>query len=280
MSWIIRQPGQAFKNIHLMARLGADGRSRRQLAKNMLQANLKRLHHGWSCLANRAMGTRPANVHLRFESGVMPFHYRPGTTDLLVLEQIFLHREYNLDLISSETVEYIVDLGSNIGVTAMLWADRFPNARMALVEPDPDNFGLLQLNTAGFAHRCQLINAAVSNDRGRATFFRSDREYGHSMLPTDDCVSKIEVRTLTVPDVLKEANFPRVDLLKMDIEGGETVIMPTLASWQTVPRYLVAELHPPYDFAAFAQHCRSGGLRARQTEGLGSHLPFASLESA
>jgi FkbM family methyltransferase len=125
-----------------------------------------------------------------------------------------------------------------------------------------------------------LINAAVTIDRGRATFFRSDREYGHSMLPTDDCVSKIEVRTLTVSDVLEEANFPRVDLLKMDIEGGETIVMPTLASWQAVPRYLIAELHPPYDFAAFAHDCRSGGLRARQTEGLGSHLPFAAREPA
>ena len=272
---------QLLKNVRRISRLGADRRSRQLLACGMFQANLKRSHHGWSALANRAIGTRPITVQLRFDD-VIPFCYRPGTTDLLVLEQVFLDREYDVERVASDSVEYVVDLGSNIGVTAMLWSQRFPKARMALVEPDPDNFKLLQLNTAAFARRCRLINAAVSDGCGRASFFRSEREYGHSMLRTEDCVSEIEVRTLTVPDVLEEAGFPRVDLLKMDIEGGEKIVMPTLSSWRAAPRYLIAELHPPYEFSDFAQHCRLVGLQASlsSSRGFRSHLPFAACESA
>jgi FkbM family methyltransferase len=276
MSLLIQQPSRLFQNIREVSGLGADRRSRWQLARDMFQANLKRLHHGWSNLANRVMGTTTVTAQLRFGEA-MPFCYRRGTTDLLVLEQVFLDREYHVEPIAPESIEYIVDLGSNIGVTAMLWAQRYPRARMALVEPDPDNFKLLQTNTAAFRDRCLLINAAVSDGCGQTSFFRSDREYGHSILKTDDCVSEIEVRTLTVPDVLSEAGFPRVDLLKMDIEGGETIVMPTLHTWRSAPRYLIAELHPPYDFAAFAEHCRSGGLRATQSdEGFHSNLPFAA----
>jgi FkbM family methyltransferase len=148
---------------------------------------------------------------------------------------------------------------------------------MVLVEPDPDNFNLLRKNTAAFQDRCLLLQAAVSNQAGQARFFRSEREYGHSMVKMDDCVSQIDVPALTVSDVLDAAAFPRLDLLKMDIEGGEELVMPTITQWKHVPRYLIAEIHPPYDLAAFSKDCRSGGLRVAEcaTSGIGSNLPFA-----
>jgi FkbM family methyltransferase len=277
MSLLIQKPARLLQNLSEIRALGADGPSRRRLARDMFQANLKRVHHGWSSLVNRVLGTKPVNVQLQFPAA-MPFCYRPGTTDLLVLEQVFLDREYHVEPIAPESIEYIVDLGSNIGVTAMYWAQRYPNAKMALVEPDPDNFKLLQRNTAAFQHRCVLFNSAVSDKRGETSFFRSEREYGHSILKGDDSVSEIQVKTLTVSDVLSEAGFPRVDLLKMDIEGGEQIVMPTIETWKHAPRYLIAELHPPYDFAAFTEHCRSVGLQATQSpsEGFRCNLPFAA----
>lgn len=279
MSLLIQQPTRLFQNVRAIHELGADCQSGLRLAKSMLQANVKRMHHGWSGLVNRVLGTAPVIVKLRFASD-MPFCFRPGTTDLLVLEQVFLDGEYRVEPIAAESIEYIMDLGSNIGVTAMFWAQRYPNARMVLVEPDPDNFKLLQRNTAAFADRCVLIQAAVSDKRGETSFFRSDREYGHSILKGDDSVSEIVVKTLTVSDVAVEAGFPRVDLLKMDIEGGETVVMPTIETWTFTPRYLIAELHPPYDFATFAARCQSVGLQATQPPGRGfqCNLPFAAIE--
>ena len=280
MSPMIRKPSRLLKNLREIRALGADVPSRRRLARNMFQANLKRVHHGWSSVANHLLGTSPVNVQLHF-SPVLPFYYRPGTTDLLVLEQVFLDREYHVEPIAADTIEYIIDLGSNIGVTAMLWAQRYPRAQMVLVEPDPDNFKLLRRNTAAFQDRCVLLNAAVSDRRGHTSFFRSEREYGHSIFKPDDCVCEINVKTLTVSDVLTEAGFPRVDLLKMDIEGGESIVMPTIGSWKHAPRYMIAELHLPYDFAAFTEHCRSAGLRTTQSssERFRSNLPFAALAS-
>jgi FkbM family methyltransferase len=280
VSLLIKKPARLLQNLREIRALGADGPSRLRLAGNMFQANLKRTHHGWSSLANRVFGTSPVNVQLHFASD-MPFCYRPGTTDLLVLEQVFLDGEYRVEPIAPESIEYIVDLGSNIGVTAMFWAQRHPDARIVLVEPDPDNFKLLRRNTAAFQDRCVLINAAVSDKRGVTSFFRSDREYGHSILKGDDSVSEIQVKTLTVSDVVSEAGFPRVDLLKMDIEGGEQIVMPTIGTWAYAPRYRIAELHPPYDFGAFTEHCRSVGLRATQppSGSFQCNLPFATRMS-
>ncbi len=266
MNPIIREPGRILKNIRPMTALGADARSRRQLFWNMIQANLKRTHNGWLKMANRLLGTEPVTVQLRFWEA-MPFCYRPGTTDLLALEQVFLDGQYDVESIAPETVEFIVDLGGNIGVTAMLWARRYPAARMVLVEPDPGNFALLERNTAVFRDRCLLINAAVSDRCGQTSFFRSEREYGHSLLKGDDCVSEIRVETLTMPAILHRAGFPRVDLLKMDIEGGEQIVMPTIDSWGATTRHLIAELHPPYDLEAFADDCRKISLKVESFHG-------------
>src|SRR5579859_7347956 len=272
MNLLVRQPGRIFKNVRSMAALGANVRSRRQLRRNMIQANLKRTHHGWLKVANRLLGTKPVTVQLMFGEA-MPFCYRPGSTDLLALEQVFLDRQYDVESIPSEKIEYIVDLGSNIGVTALLWAQRYPAARMVLVEPDPDNFMLLQQNTTAFRYRCLLINAAVADRSGQTSFFRSQREYGHSIIKTDDCVSEIRVQSMTISAVLRMAGFPRVDLLKMDIEGGEQNVMPTVADWGAAVRYFIAELHTPYDLDAFADDCGKISLKVESFDG---DMAFAS----
>jgi len=91
MSLLIKKPARLLQNLREIRALGADNSSRRRLTGNMFQANLKRVHHGWSSLANRVFGTQPVEVQLHFPP-LMPFAYRPGTTDLLVLEQVFLDR--------------------------------------------------------------------------------------------------------------------------------------------------------------------------------------------
>jgi FkbM family methyltransferase len=269
-------PSKVFKHVREVSGLAADEHSRQQLSRNMVQANLKRTHDGWAQLANRFVGTGKAQVQLKLP-GLARFSYRPGTTDLLVLEQVFVDREYDVDSIDPNEVEYILDLGSNIGVTAMLWAQRYPNARMILVEPDPENFELLKENTEAFKDRCLLLNAAVSNECGHTSFFRSEREYGHSIIKTEDCVSELRVETMTVPAILRRAGFPRVDLLKMDIEGGEELVMPTIDQWGMGVRYFIAELHEPYGIETFTNDCQRGGLRtdARQHVGCNCNLPFA-----
>jgi len=277
MSPFIHQPTRLLKHIRELSALGADARSRDHLARGMFRANLKRSHQGWSSLVNRFFGAAPVQVQLRLPLA-LPFVFRPGTTDLLVLEQVFLDREYHVEPLPPESIDYIVDLGSNIGVTAMLWAQRYPSARMVLVEPDPDNFNLLRRNTAAFRDRCVLLEAAVSDRPGRTSFFKSQREYGHSILRTDDCLCEIQVTTMTVPEVLRTVGFPRVDLLKMDIEGGEQLVMPTIPAWKPAPHHLIAELHPPYDVAAFTAHCSSAGLEVTRSSdaGVRSNLPFAT----
>jgi len=107
----------------------------------------------------------------------------------------------------------------------------------------------------------------------KTSFFCSEREYGHSLLKSDDCVSEIRVETLTLAAILRMAEFPRVDLLKMDIEGAEKIVMPAIDSCGAAIRHLIAELHPPYDLDNFADDCRKINL---EVENFNGDMAFAA----
>jgi FkbM family methyltransferase len=167
-------------------------------------------------------------------------------------------------------IEYIVDLGSNIGLSALLWSSLHPSARIVCVEPDEENFGLLQRNIEQLGDRCTAVRAAVADHDGTIDFFRSSSVYFWSS-STDPNIAKGAVQKVTVPamtmgSILNHAGFPRIDLMKMDIEGGEKSVLPGMPAWPLRPKHLVAELHEPYHFSDFARDVGAGGVGGARAE--------------
>jgi FkbM family methyltransferase len=227
---------------------------------------------------NALLGTEPVLRRLRVGAAERELWYRPGTTDLRVVKQVLVGGEYSaegtgLDLAG---VREVVDLGSNIGVTAALWSVACPQARVLCVEPEPSNFALLernldQLNRALGAGpdgrpRFAALRVAVSGEAGRLRFYRASAGR-HWASSTDASIAgsgaeAIEVEAVTVPDLLARAGMDRADLLKVDIEGAERTVLPGMASWPVRPRAVVAELHGAYGGAEFTRDVSASGLRA------------------
>ena len=92
---------------------------------------------------------------LRPKACAAPIHYRLYTSDINVLEKIFLSGEY--DCVGSEVEpKFIVDCGANIGCASVYFLNRYPNASVIAIEPDSGNFEVCQWNIAltarGFGH--------------------------------------------------------------------------------------------------------------------------------
>src|SRR5688500_17180066 len=90
-------------------------------------------------------------------------HVRLGTTDWLVLEEIYFKGEYD-ELFAHDlgSVKTIVDLGANVGLSIRLWLSRFPGARVIAVEPDAANAAVAARNIGAAAPRVQLVQACVA----------------------------------------------------------------------------------------------------------------------
>ncbi len=92
-------------------------------------------------------GSRNELVSLIPKGFNSPIYLRRGTSDIENFIQIFLRKEY--DFLKREP-DTILDLGGYVGLASCYLANLYPNAKILLVEPDPDNFIIAKLNTRQF----------------------------------------------------------------------------------------------------------------------------------
>jgi len=77
-----------------------------------------------------------------------PITIRPHTTDGLVFRQIFYKGEYDIHIPFDPA--YIIDGGANIGLFSVLFANRFPQAKILSIEPEESNFLMVKKNIAAY----------------------------------------------------------------------------------------------------------------------------------
>lgn len=224
----------------------------------------RRLQCSWRIV--RLRGDLPAGFPRRGHAET--FCLRPGTSDWLVLEEIFLHGEYVplLEKLCEDAggVRQVLDLGANAGYSMRLWHRAFPGARIVGVEPDAGNCAVCRRNMRSIGRdvgaQLQLIEAAVV---GRAQAIVLDRSGGEWAFRTRQAAPHEagEVSALTVPQILEAASFTgQIDVLKCDIESAESELFSHCAPWISRVRHLIVELHDPYDYGSLCRDLeRCGG---------------------
>jgi FkbM family methyltransferase len=159
---------------------------------------------------------------------------RPRTSDKAVYEDIFLNFSYD---VVEGAPELIVDAGGHIGLATAYLANKFPAARIVVIEPDEGNFAMLVKNTARFPNVSRVkgglwgSNAKLRIQNPDASPWAFNLSEGGG------------VEGLTIPDVLRIAGKDRIDVLKIDIEGAEIEVLSTSSSWIDRVGTIMIELH-------------------------------------
>jgi FkbM family methyltransferase len=207
-------------------------------------------------LSNRTPAAVEALRTVRARGFATPIHYRPGTSDAIVLEQIFEDRQYGL-LLGRHDVRFIVDCGANIGAASLLLLERYPAAQLIAVEPDAGNMIVCKKNLAPFGSRARFVESGIwSSDVGLVV---ERGEYGDGQawsFRVRPCRpgEAPEVHGVSLGSLMREHNFPRIDLLKMDIERSELeVFTQNDLEWLSRTRVLAIELHDAECRKAFDQ---------------------------
>jgi FkbM family methyltransferase len=170
-----------------------------------------------------------------------PVWVRSGTSDLEVAEQLFTQHELGFDLV--EQPRWIIDLGANIGLSAVYFAHRFPRARILAVEMEPANFRLLQKNCEPYP-QITPIQKAVWGQAGRVKISNPDAQpWSFRVEPTHDNDSE-GVDAVSINELMRHYAIEHIDLLKMDIEGAEREVLSTNPyPWVGKTTTLAIELH-------------------------------------
>jgi FkbM family methyltransferase len=178
-------------------------------------------------------------------------HYADFELFRVVFQEMFIHRIYELDSVRDGGL--IIDAGSNIGISVLYFAWRYPTARIIAFEPEPSNHDILLKNIMDndlrnvTVHRCALhdhdgaVNLYVRGGIAGGDIGASTEEqfrYAHHRREDIDAVS-VPCRRLS--SVLEE--LEKVDLLKLDIEGSEGIVLQECASVLDKVEHLVMEYH-------------------------------------
>jgi FkbM family methyltransferase len=119
--------------------------------------------------------------------------------------------------------DVVADVGAHIGFYSLLAARTAPHATVVAFEPDPYNAAALRINVrrAG-AHNVRVVERAVTDRVGRATFRQSRATIGSSLVPRVGFgpTRDIQVDTTTLDSELGDLSGRRL-LLKLDVEGAE-----------------------------------------------------------
>jgi FkbM family methyltransferase len=141
--------------------------------------------------------------------------------DMWTVNEVFCRRDYGDD----RSARTVVDIGSNIGISALYFLTRNRECRVWLYEPVPRNIERLRANLAGYEDRYTAQESAVAPAAGRVSFGVEDSgRYGGIGVQTG---RTIEVRTTGINEALGEVleSIPAIDVLKIDTEGTELEIL-------------------------------------------------------
>jgi FkbM family methyltransferase len=177
-----------------------------------------------------------------------PLYFRPGGSDPQVVTQVLFHREYAA-VADLPDVSYIIDCGANIGCTTYFLLHKYPGARAVVVEPDAGNMAVCRRNLAPFRDRVTFVPAGVWSSAGPLVVergaFGNGAEWSFQVRPARPGEAP-DVNAVTRPDLMALAQFPRIDLLKVDIEAAEAEVFgPESEQWLRLTRNLAIELHGP-----------------------------------
>jgi FkbM family methyltransferase len=160
------------------------------------------------------------------------FYGRPKSTDINEAVVVFSGAEYPPALLNIQNLDkpIVVDCGGNIGTFSLYIKELNPTAKIYIFEPLPENLAILQRNLdLNEIHDAVVIPKALSSDGVEKSFYmEKDKFDGGSMVDQKLGSSSVKISTvksMTFDDFLLQHVLSRIDLMKMDIEGGEYEII-------------------------------------------------------
>ena len=137
-------------------------------------------------------------------------------------------REYLLGCMRDDIV--FVDIGADVGGYALFVAAHAgPRARILAIEPQPDIFDRLVFNIRqnGFSS-VKALACAASDADGPVTLFLNPFNSGEASMRMVNSHAKgrqITVQGRSLAGLVTEEALPRIDAMKLDVEGAEDLVL-------------------------------------------------------
>jgi len=189
-------------------------------------------------ITHRYLGNIKArtNIKYRIEGYMLCGFYEPDT---LAIFNKFIKRN-----------NICLDIGANVGALSLAMAKLVgKNGRVYSFEPGPRNYERLSFNiklNKGFDKIIQPIKKGVSNTEGNLYWEEEIHNPGNAVLKNN---GNIEVPITTIDNFFNNLQIPRLDFVKIDVEGMELeVLQGGIETWKVYEPIFYFESMEPFRF--------------------------------
>jgi FkbM family methyltransferase len=169
------------------------------------------------------------------ETNLIHPNFRFADSESFIYQFIEIYRNDILSFNTDRSNPLILDCGSNVGVSICYFKSIFPSSKIIGFEPDSEIFSLLQKNISHFnASEVEIHNRAVWTEKTNLSFQPDGADGGRLLRKGEQLVS-----TVRLADYLQT----KVNMLKIDIEGAEKFVLPSIAENLKNVEHLFLELH-------------------------------------
>ena len=156
-----------------------------------------------------------------------------------------------------KTPARVLDIGANIGASAVTFALRYPRARIAAVEPARQAFALLRRNTARYAniecHNVGLFSATMK----RELLVGVTDSLTNSILPNRySGERREEIQLVAADEFAAQTDMTRAEIIKIDTEGCELPILSAMSESVRAAKVIYLEYHSEEDRIAIDEMLR------------------------
>lgn len=173
-------------------------------------------------------------------------------------EEVITNDSYELKKLydRDKGIEYVIDIGANVGAFSYYIKQLYPNAKVISCEPEPHCMKWVKVNTK---NKGIYVEKAVVGDPTlkEVTFnvchwagnHHVDGKFDMAQWSRYGCRvdSQITVPAITLQEVIDQNKFTKVDLLKIDTEGSEGDILEGIKPWLKNVKYIIGEWHSQKD---------------------------------
>lgn len=166
----------------------------------------------------------------------------------------------------------VVDIGANAGFFSLFMFYRYPNARVYSFEPMPFNYQLLKGYQTTYSSFDWHTDARAVSDTNQSIALHASKLDGYttmaSVFDSAGDAQRIEVESVTLPQIKEAYGLDRIDVLKLDCEGSEYSILYSLPpKLLTSVKVLVIETHqgsrPQENLPALKAYLEQNGFLLR-----------------
>jgi FkbM family methyltransferase len=173
------------------------------------------------------------------------------------IDATFLKTQYEYSgakpAIAAKTGDIVIEAGSCYGDTSLYFATKVgPTGRVIGFEFIPENLDILRENLAlnpRYSSNIEIIERPVWETSEKILYMMNNGP-GSQVSERPLFHGATEVRTISIDDVVRDRDLPRVDFIKMDIEGAElSALKGALGTLERFkPSLAICVYHKPNDW--------------------------------